>query len=168
MKLSTHPLAEPLPRGVAAPADERLILRLRVSLAGLLAKGDALSAAFYDDLFGRHPALRPLFPADMAAQRVKLTEMLAWIVSALDRPDKTLPAITDMGRRHVGYGAKPEHYPLVRDSLIVAMGKVAGPGGWDEELAEDWRQTINLIARHMLTGAAGPAPTAPVRPPAAR
>jgi hemoglobin-like flavoprotein len=160
MKLSIHPLAEPLSTGAtaaaAAPLDQRLILRLRVSLARLLGKGDELAKAFYAMLFERYPSVRPLFPADMAAQRVKLTEMLAWIATGLDHPDQTLPAIADLGRRHAGYGARPEHYPLVRDTLVEAMGRTAG-ADWDEELAEDWRQSIDLIARHMLAASGAPA-----------
>ena len=86
--------------------------------------------------------------------------MLAWIVTSLDHPDQTSSALADLGRRHVGYGARPEHYPLVRDALIAAMGRT-GTGGadWNGELTDDWRQSIDLIARHMLAAASKAAPT---------
>jgi hemoglobin-like flavoprotein len=156
MKISTHPLAQQSPSGPAAPLDQRLILRLRVSLARLLTKGDELAQAFYAILFEAHPSVRPLFPSDMAAQRVKLTEMLAWVVTSLDRPAQTLPALADLGRRHVDYGAIPEHYPFVRDALVAAMARTGG-AEWNDELTEDWRQSIDLIARHMLAAAASKA-----------
>ena len=162
MKLSTHPLAERTPGAAPAPLDERLILRLRLSLARFLARGDELAATFYAILFETYPYLRSLFPADMAAQRTKLTEMLAWIVACLDRPDETLPAIADLGRRHAGYGAKPEHYPLIRDTLVRAMARVAGRD-WDDDLAADWHRSIDLITRHMLA-ATSPASDGPAAP----
>ena len=159
MKLTAHPLAEPLPNqgGAAAlPVDHHLVRRRRVSLALLLAKGDELPATFYALLFERAPALRRMFPDEMGGQQSKLTAMLAWIVTHLERRDQIVPALRELGRRHAGYGARAEHYPLVRDSLIDAMARTAGPG-WDEDLAEDWRLSIDLIARQMMSAAAAPA-----------
>lgn len=161
MKLFKHPLAEPLP-GLAAAPDQRLILRLRVSLAGLLIRGDELAVNFYTLLFERHPALRPMFPTDMADQCVKLTGMLAFIISGLDRPEQTIEAIRALGRRHADYATKPEHYPLVRDTLIEAMEKTAA-GKWDAELAEDWRQSMDLITRHMLAATTSDSPVSQAR-----
>ena len=51
--------------------------------------------------------------------------------------------------RHTGYGAKPQHYPIVRDTLVEAMARTAAPD-WDESLSEDWRQSIDLLGRHMI------------------
>ena len=155
MKVTAHPLAEPLPSqaDAAAPTDPHLVLRLRVSLALLLAKGDQLTATFYALLFERHPALRRLFPARMEQQQARLAGTLAWIVTHLDRRDEILPAVRELGRRHADYGASPEHYPLVRDTLLDAMSRTAGPD-WDENLAADWRLSIDLITRHMQAAAA--------------
>jgi hemoglobin-like flavoprotein len=162
MKLSIHPLTDPIPASLdgGAQIDQRLIYRLRVSLASLLAKGDELSLTFYRILFDRHPEVRPLFPKDMTAQREKLSRTLAWIVTYLDSHDEVLAAIRDLGRRHVGYGAKAEHYPFVRDALIEAMGVTAGKD-WTADLAGDWRLSIDMIARHMYhAGEASSAPAA--------
>jgi nitric oxide dioxygenase len=154
MKLSTHPLAQLAASdpAVETPMDQALILRLRVSLAGLLTKGDQFAATFYRMLFERHPVLKHMFPVDMAQQRSKLIQSLAWIVMRLDRRDELVPTIRELGRKHVGYGATPEHYPLVRDTLIDAMAKTAGHE-WSVDLAEDWRVSIDLIAHHMIAGA---------------
>jgi nitric oxide dioxygenase len=154
MKLSTHPLAQLAASdpAVETPMDQALILRLRISLAGLLTKGDQFAATFYRMLFERYPAVQSLFPADMAQQRSKLIQSLAWIVMHLDRRAELVPTIRELGRKHVGYGASPEHYPLVRDTLIDAMAKTAGHE-WSEDLAEDWRVSIDLIAHHMIAGA---------------
>ena len=169
MKLTAHPLAESLPgerdNGVA-PIDQRLVFRLRSSLALLLTKGNRLSATFYELLFERCPAMRRMFPADIEDQSAKLMRTLTWIVTHLDRRDKTLPAVRELGSRHAGYGARREHYPFVRDTLLEAMRRTAGPD-WNERLADDWRLSIDLIARHMLAAAsAAPSPDAPTLAPA--
>ena len=38
---------------------------------------------------------------------------------------------------------------IVRDTLVEAMARIAAPD-WDESLAEDWRQSIDLLGRHMI------------------
>ncbi len=155
MHLSTHPLAEKCPTGdVGARIDTDLIRRLRASMASFVAQGDRLAVTFYSLLFERYPAVRPLFPEDMTAQRSKLAATLAWVVAHLDRQDVMLPAVRELGKRHVKYGARPEHYPLVRDTLVDAMAITAGKE-WDAMLAEDWRQSIDLLGRHMVAAVPG-------------
>ena len=165
MKLSTHPLAEPLLAGAPLPVDHYLVLRLRLSCARLLLKGDELATTFYAMLFERYPSVRSLFPNDLRQQRAKLTQMLAWVVMKLDRPSELVPALRELGHKHIAYGARPEHYPLVHDTLIDAMARTAG-AEWTRDIAEDWSRSIELIARHMLagasgSGAAGPSTAAP-------
>ena len=165
MKLSTHPLAEPLPSGAPLPVDHYLVLRLRLSCARLLLKGDDLATTFYALLFERYPSVRVLFPNDLRQQRAKLTQMLAWVVMKLDRPSELVPALRELGRKHVGYGARADHYPLVRATLIDAMARTAG-ADWSREIAEDWSQSIELIGRHMLAGASASGASASAAAPA--
>jgi eukaryotic-like serine/threonine-protein kinase len=151
MKLTAHPLAAPLPdegTGVELPVDRQLMLRLRISLALLLTRGDQLASTFYTLLFERHPRVRPLFPTDISRQQSKLTQTLVWIVTHLHRREQVIPMVRELGQRHVAYGATTEDYPIVRDTLIEAMRRTAGPH-WDGGLAEDWRVCFDLIARQM-------------------
>ena len=166
MNLSTHPLAERMTTGAPLPVDQSLVLGLRLSCARLLLKGDELATTFYAMLFERYPSVRPLFPSDLRQQRAKLTQMLAWVVMKLDRPSELVPALRELGREHIGYGARPEHYPLVRDTLIDAMARTAG-ADWSREIAEDWSQSIELIGRHMLAGASASVAGAPAVAPSA-
>ena len=45
------------------------------------------------------------------------------------------PKLRDMGARHVAYGARPEHYPIVGAVLIASMEEVAG-SQWRPEYAQ--------------------------------
>ena len=58
-----------------------------------------------------------------------------------------------MGARHVGYGAQPEHYPVVGEVLIGAMSQVAGDA-WEPRFAPAWETAFGVVAGAMLAGAA--------------
>lgn len=160
MAVTRHPLMPPSPDdGVTGRigVDQDVVRRLRESLDHLRPLGPALTRAFYERLFTRYPGVRTLFPADMASQEKKLYDSLVFVVDHILDPAKVAGALRELGRRHVGYGAKPEHYPLVAATLVEAMGEAAGPA-WTPQLAAEWSQALELVTRHMLDGAApGPA-----------
>jgi nitric oxide dioxygenase len=56
-----------------------------------------------------------------------------------------------LGARHVEYGAQPEHYSLVAETLIAAMAMVAGPA-WLSEHESAWRTALSVVAAAMLEG----------------
>jgi len=107
---------------------------------------------FYERLFRRAPTVRPLFPADMADQRRKLVETLAFVVQHLRSPDEVLPRLRALGASHLKYGARPEHYPVVCEELVAAMGEVAGDA-WDAEIERDWKNALHLVSAAMLAAA---------------
>ena len=73
---------------------------------------------FYGRLFEVAPAVRLMFPADLTEQRKKLMATLAVVVNGLGNLASVLPAASALAKRHVGYGAKPEHYPVVGSALL--------------------------------------------------
>src|ERR1044072_580922 len=77
---------------------------------------------FYDRLFEVAPAVKAMFPTDMTEQRKKLMATLAVVVNGLSNLESILPAASALAVRHVGYGAKPEHYPVVGGALLWTLG----------------------------------------------
>lgn len=150
MKLSLHPLAliESDGQVRSIPLDQALIARLQVSMNEISAKGDILAAKFYEKLFTRHPALRSMFPADMKGQQAKLTSTLSWAVMNLSKPAEVKKGVAELGQRHVQYGTKPEHYPIVCKLLLETMGEVAGDQ-WSSSLAHDWEVALFLLSELM-------------------
>ena len=100
---------------------------------------------FYDRLFEVTPALRPMFPADLAEQKVKLMAMLGTAVTNLHQLGTVLPAIKEMGKRHVGYGVKPEHYALVGGALLWTLEKGLG-ADFTSEVKAAWTETYTSLA----------------------
>ncbi len=140
------------PRGVAS--DAALIRLLDESFTSMAPNADAIAARFYDKLFAKHPPLRAMFPSDMAAQRKKLMDSLGMVIEGLRTPDAMQQRLRDLGARHTGYGARPEHYPIVCELILEAMHETSQ--GWTPLIESEWRRALQLISSIMLSGALGP------------
>ena len=65
-------------------------------------KGDELMEIFYADLFAAAPGVQPLFAGtDMQRQRSMLLAALGLLRRSLRNLDAILPALQQMGARHV-------------------------------------------------------------------
>jgi hemoglobin-like flavoprotein len=135
------------------------------TFAKIAPQADAAAALFYGRLFEIDPALKVLFKGDMAEQGQKLMTMLATAVKGLDRPDELLPAVKNLGVRHVGYGVKDEHYDTVAAALLWTLER-----GLDADFTPDvkdaWIAVYTLLAATMKEAAAAAGPVRTVSPAA--
>ena len=92
---------------------------LETSFDLIAPRGDELMDAFYARLFAAAPAVRPLFPQDMKRQKTMLLAALVLLRKSLRDLDGIVPTLRSLGARHVAYGAEPEHYPVVGETLIA-------------------------------------------------
>lgn len=127
-------------------------IRLVQHSFALVTDADAVARVLYDRLFATAPALRPLFPADLAAQRGKLMTMIATAVSLLDRPAVLVPALQALGRRHRGYRVQDEHYAPVGAALLWTLEQGLGPR-FDAETRAAWTALYALAATTMQEAA---------------
>lgn len=132
--------------------DAAQVARIRLSFDAIAPRAHALVDLFYDKLFANYPQVRAMFPADMAKQKQHLLSAVALVVKNADKLDTLRPALMDMGARHVGYGAKEAHYPIVRDTMLGALAEIAGPV-WNAQLQQDWAAALNAVASVMIEGA---------------
>ena len=110
---------------------------------------------FYGRLFELDPELKPLFAeSDMKEQGKKLMIMITTAVRGLDKLEQLLGAIQDMGKRHVGYGVKAEHYDTVGAALLDTLEKGLGDD-WTPEHKEAWALTYTTLATVMKDAAYG-------------
>jgi hemoglobin-like flavoprotein len=109
---------------------------------------------FYDRLFEIAPQVKSMFPADMTAQRGKLVATLAAVVNGLGNLDSILPAVSALAKRHVSYGAKAEHYPVVGAALLWTLEKGLG-AGWTSEVADAWTAAYGTLSGFMISEAYG-------------
>jgi hemoglobin-like flavoprotein len=125
--------------------------RIRASFDLLIPHLDGMTRTFYGHLFAARPETRQLFKIDMDVQRQHLAAALALIVRNLAMFDALAEPLQELGTQHAKVGVRPEHYPVVRDAMLDALGKALGPA-WSPQLAGDWRALIETIAGHMLAG----------------
>ena len=120
---------------------------------------EAAAVIFYDRLFEVAPAVKAMFPSDMTQQRKKLMMMLAAVVNGLGNLDSILPAASALAKRHVDYGARPEHYPVVGGALLWTLEKGLGEA-WTSDVAEAWTAAYGTLSGYMISEAYGRAQAA--------
>jgi hemoglobin-like flavoprotein len=124
------------------------------SFAQVAPIADKAAEIFYDRLFEVAPAVKPLFSGDMAEQRRKLMATLAVVVGGLSDLPSVLPAASALAKRHVDYGARPEHYPVVGDALLWTLARGLGPQ-WTPEVAAAWTAAYTTLSGFMIEQAYG-------------
>ena len=107
---------------------------------------------FYGKLFELDPSLKPLFKGDMTEQGRKLMLMINTAVTNINDVESIIPALEDLGKRHVGYGVKDEYYTTVAEALLWTLGQGLGDA-FTEEVKEAWTQTYTTLAEVMITAA---------------
>ncbi|MBX3269098.1 MAG: protein kinase [Sandaracinaceae bacterium] len=129
------------------------IARMEESFAGLAAHGDAFADRFYDELFARHPSVRPLFArTDMTQQKRHLLHALTLAIDNLRNPALLEQNLRALGARHVAYGARAPHYHAVTSAMLFAMEVTLGDD-FTEAHAAAWSRGLRAVSEVMLSGA---------------
>lgn len=114
---------------------------------------DQAAALFYARLFEIDGSLERLFKSDLKSQGRKLTSMLNTAVVNLDNVGAILPAVEDLGRRHVGYGVQPRHYGTVGVALISTLEKGLGKD-FTPDVRAAWIEAYGALSAIMQSAAA--------------
>mgnify|MGYP000144226086 CR=1 FL=1 len=89
----------------------------------------------------------------MKDQGRKLTTMISTAVNGLTKLEDIVPAVEDLGRRHVGYGVEAVDYDTVGAALIWTLEQgLADAFTADHKVA--WTETYTLLAATMKNAAA--------------
>ena len=124
------------------------------SFAKVAPISETAAVLFYDRLFEIAPTVKAMFPAEMTEQRKKLMAMLAAVVNGLANLNSILPAASALAKRHVAYGARPEHYPVVGAALLWTLEKGLGEA-WTSDVAEAWTAAYGTLSGYMISEAYG-------------
>ncbi|MFV8750376.1 protein kinase domain-containing protein [Nannocystaceae bacterium ST9] len=133
-----------------ASDDERRIALVRASLTRVLADG-RFGPRFYARLFERRPELRPLFPASLREQAIKLTDALRLAVSLLRDPPTLEATLVELGARHVLYGVEEDQLDVVRDTLVELLVELEGER-MDAALLDAWVWTWGRLDQAFRQG----------------
>jgi hemoglobin-like flavoprotein len=139
--------------------DSTQVKLVQESFAKVARISEKAAVIFYDRLFEVAPAVRAMFPDDMTEQRKKLMTMLAAVVNGLSNLESILPVASALAKRHAGYGAKPEHYPVVGSTLLWTLEKGLG-AAWTPDVAAAWTAAYGTLSGYMISEAYGSAQAA--------
>lgn len=80
----------------------------------------------YDELLGNSPELACIFPNHPALPIDKLTDTLNTLVTSLEQLDALAFIIKDLGRRHLRFNVKPEHFTLLEKAMTSVLARRLG------------------------------------------
>jgi hemoglobin-like flavoprotein len=115
-------------------------------------QAEEVAALFYARLFEIDPSTQPLFTGDMKEQGRKLMQMIGIVVRGLGRLEQLVPAIQDLGRRHVGYGVTDTHYDTVGAALLWTLEQGL-KDNFSPEVKDAWATAYGMLADSMKSAA---------------
>jgi len=127
------------------------IKTVKATIPVLKKHADAISITMYDILFYKHPETIKLFKGSPDNQPKILAAAVSVYAKNIDNIDALQGTVAKMSSAHVRTNVRPEHYPMVGESLINSMKAVLGDAA-TPEIIEAWTEayfylTDILIAR---------------------
>jgi hemoglobin-like flavoprotein len=107
---------------------------------------------FYRRFFELAPDAQRLFSSDMERQYLKLMDMIAAIVGALDRRELFQSIIRHTGRQHARFGVRPSHFVAFGDALIWSLEQQFG-AAFTAELRAAWIALYDAVRTEMIRSA---------------
>jgi hemoglobin-like flavoprotein len=106
---------------------------------------------FYRRFFELAPDAQRLFPSDMERQHLKLMDMIAAIVGALDERElfQSIITHTGTGRQHAHFGVNPSHFIAFGEALIWCLEQQFG-SAFTPELREAWIALYDAVQSQMI------------------
>jgi hemoglobin-like flavoprotein len=123
------------------------------SFEKVLPMSQDVARLFYGRLFELDPSLLPMFKEDMKEQERKLMVTLEIMVKGLTVQEVIVPALQELGKRHAGYGVKPEHYDTVASALLWTLEQGLGEE-FTPDVREAWAEAYTLMAGVMKEASA--------------
>jgi hemoglobin-like flavoprotein len=129
------------------------ITLVQTTFSKVLHISDAAADLFYNRLFELDPSVRPFFSEDISEQKKKLMGTLKTVVFSLRQLETIVPAIQELGQRHVKYKVEDWHYAVVGAALLWALEKGLDTD-WTPEVKDAWISAYTLISTTMKDAAA--------------
>ena len=124
----------------------QLTVEIVKATAPVVAKNsEAITSTMYDILFTKYPQIKDLFKDAAPDQHKKLAGAVSAYAANIDNLEVLSAAVEKMAASHVGANVKPEHYPIVGECILEAIGKVLGEAA-TPEIVEAWSEAYFFLA----------------------
>ncbi len=114
---------------------------------------ESVAMTFYDRVFELDPIFRPMFRGPREDRARKVAHVLTIVVQGLSRPQQILGAVEELGRRHLAYGARPEHYAVFGAALLWTLQTTLGDA-FTPDLRDAWASAYLFLSSTMQKAAA--------------
>lgn len=131
------------------PRDIELV---QASFAKVAPIAETAAELFYARLFELDPSVKVLFKTDLKEQGKRLMSMIATAVAGLNDVEALVPAVQDMGRRHIKYGVTREQYGTVGQALLDTLAKGLGDD-FTPEVKNAWTVIYGVLSTTMIAAA---------------
>ncbi len=108
---------------------------------------------FYSRLFELDPSIQYLFRGDLDDQKQRLMGMFNIAVRGLDKLDDMLPALRQLGQRHIEYKVLAQHYDTMGRALVFMVSEILGDDT-SPEIESAWAEAYGYWSAAMKSGAA--------------
>jgi hemoglobin-like flavoprotein len=125
---------------------------LRRSFVVVESQSNIAALVFYRHLFELDPSLKALFHTSIELQGRKLMEALEFTMATLQKPKELVPVLEAMGRRHVSYGTKQEHYATVTEAMLQTLSETLGEN-FTPPTEAAWKLALGFVCATMQRGA---------------
>jgi hemoglobin-like flavoprotein len=125
---------------------------IKTSWAKVVPISEAAAEIFYSKLFELDPELKSLFKGDMKDQGKKLMAMINTAVNGLDDLEAIVPAVQDLGKRHVDYGVTDKDYDTVGTALIGTL-EIGLDKAFTDDVRTAWVTVYTVLATTMKDAA---------------
>jgi nitric oxide dioxygenase len=112
-----------------------------------------ITTLFYKKMLGRHPELFQYFNKANnggGRQPQALADAVVAYASNIDNLGVLGPAVSLMAVKHCALQVQPEHYPIVHDNLMEAVGETLG-AAVTAEVAAGWSEAVNALAGILIS-----------------
>ncbi|UPT78586.1 globin domain-containing protein [Sulfurovum sp. XGS-02] len=116
----------------------------------LVEYGEAIATRMYENLFTNYPQTRALFSEAPEEQNKKLAGVIIAYSANIDKLHVLSSTVDSMAKRHVKINVKPEHYPMVGESLLQAIKDVLGPVASDD-IIEAWKEAYFFLGNILIS-----------------
>lgn len=103
-----------------------------------------ITEKMYEILFDKYPETKDLFSGAPQDQPKVLAAAVSAYAMNIDNLDALGDAVGKMASTHVRTNVKPEHYPMVGESLLAAMSEVLGDAA-TPEILDAWGEAYFFL-----------------------
>lgn len=121
--------------------------RLRKSFALLERQSHVAALVFYQNLFKLNPDVRATFDADIELRAFTLMDKLANALSLLEKPEELIPALEDLGAKHLEYKSGTDNFKNVAAALLLMLSNVLGKS-FDDETRAAWVRLCEVVEEY--------------------